>query len=64
MLIINKKYKAVLNAAKNEIARRNKENEFMFYAWCKALELKKNSTDKKTLRRYMFDDIKQNIKFK
>ncbi len=64
MLTVDKKYKAAMLSAKNEIYRRNKENEFLFYAWCTALDIDKKSNDGLKLRNYMFDVNREKIKFK
>lgn len=64
MLIINKKYKGVMEQAKKEILRRKKEEDNLFSSWCIALSVDKNSKDGKILFDYMFNDRKSNIRFK
>ena len=64
MLTIEKQYKDVLEHAKNSIQKLEKEQENLYLAWCKALNVQDGSRESQILYDYLFNGYKKHIRFK
>lgn len=64
MLSIDKKYKLILQNARQEIEKRQQQEEDLFLAWCDALEINPDGEEGMILFSYLFNGEKRNLKFK